>query len=443
MDDISNIIFHLMGLGFFLFLSSFFSSAETALFSLSEAKVEKLRQGSSKIDKFVAGILDNPRRLLITILVCDTLVNVASASIIASFATALLGNKGIGVAIGITTVLLLVFGEITPKTIAINNAEPISKLVAYPLEFFSRLIFPIRIILSSMTESLVQFMSSDDVVSKDKITTEELKTMVDIAEEEGLIEQQEKEIINAIFDLRNITAAEIMVPRTEMICASDNSTLQQVFDLARSTGHSRIPVYRDDIDYISGIAYIRDFLMWRRYNVNYMTVEQFLNKHRKIWPHGKNTLIREPFFAPETRTGIGLLQDFRKHRIRMAILLDEYGGTAGLVTMNDLLEELVGEISSERDNVPEGFRQIDELTTIMSGGASIRNVNKRLDLNLPTEGDIDTIGGYVVSLIGRIPELGEIIFADGLEFKITGEDGRRITEILIRKFQEKEEEYSG
>jgi len=442
--DISSIFLLLIALGLLLSLSAFFSISETALFSLSKAKIEKLRRSDGKLDKFVAKILDDPRRLLITILIGNTLVNTASASIVASFATSNLKNREIGIAIaiaiGITTIMLLIFGEIVPKTIAIHHAESVSKFVVYPIDFFSRLFSPVRRLFSSMTDSLIEFMSGDEQDSEDRVTTEELKTMVDIAEEEGSIEQQEKEIINAIFDLRHITAAEIMVPRTEMICASDDMTLQQVFELGRELQRSKIPVYKDDIDNIFGIAYIRDFPMWRRYNVNSLTTAEFVNRREKLWTYGHGTLIREPFFAPETRTGIGLLQDFREQKTRMAILLDEYGGTAGLVTMKDLLKELVGEISEEHGDTVEEFRQVDDRTTIVLGKASIRDVNKRLELDLPTEGDIDTIGGYVVSLFGRIPDVGETISADSINFEVMGEDGRRISEVLIKKTQDAVEE---
>jgi putative hemolysin len=432
-NDISSIFLLLIVLGFLILLSAFFAVSETALFSLSKAKIERLRRSDSKLDRFVAKLLDDPSRLLITILIGNTLVNTASASLVASFVTSHMENRGIGIAIaiGFTTVTLVIFGDIMPKTIAIHHAEPISKFVAYPIDLFSKLISPVRRIFSSMTNSLIEFMSGDD--SEDKVTTEELKTMVEMAEEDGSIEQQEKEIINAIFDLRHITAAEIMAPRTEMLCASDDMTLEQVFKLGRKSQRSKIPVYKDDIDHIFGIVYIRDFLMWQRYNVNSLTIAEFMNKREKLWTGGPGTLIREPFFAPETRYGIGLLQDFRENKTRMAILLDEYGGTAGLVTMKDLLKELVGEISEEHSDSVDEFRKIDDHTTIVLGKASIRDVNKKLELDLPADGDIDTIGGYVISLFGRIPDLGETISSDMAEFEIAGEDGRRITEVLIRK----------
>ncbi|MDQ1317106.1 MAG: HlyC/CorC family transporter [Candidatus Poribacteria bacterium] len=430
-NDISSIFLLLIVLGFLILLSAFFAVSETALFSLSKAKIERLRRSDSKLDRFVAKLLDDPSRLLITILIGNTFVNTASASLVASFVTSIMGNRGIGIAIGVTTVTLVIFGDIMPKTIAIHHAEPVSKFVAYPIDLFSKLISPVRRIFSSMTNSLIEFMSGDD--SEDKVTTEELKTMVEMAEEDGSIEQQEKEIINAIFDLRHITAAEIMAPRTEMLCASDDMTLEQVFKLGRKSQRSKIPVYKDDIDHIFGIVYIRDFLMWQRYNVNSLTIAEFMNKRENLWIGGQGTLIREPFFAPETRYGIGLLQDFRENKTRMAILLDEYGGTAGLVTMRDLLKELVGEISEEHGDSIDEFREIDDQTTVVLGKASIRDVNKKLELDLPADGDIDTIGGYVISLFGRIPDVGETISSDIAEFEIAGEDGRRITEILIRK----------
>ncbi|MGB9596967.1 MAG: hemolysin family protein [Candidatus Poribacteria bacterium] len=440
MDDISYILFYLIVLGLLLFLSAFFSMSETTLFSLSETRIEWLRRSKSKIDRFVVKLLDNPRRLLITILIGNTLANTALASIFASFTISVFGYSGASIAVIISTVLIVIFGDIMPKTIAIYHNEAISKVVAYPIDFFSRAISPIRKVFSLMTDSVIDFMSGDESESKEKITQEDLKIVVDMAEEDGSIEKQEKEIINAILDLRYITAAEVMVPRTEMTCASDDMTLQQVFDLGREFKRSKIPVYKDDIDNIFGIVYIRDFPIWRRFNILPMTVAEFVDKRDKIWSRGSNTLIREPFFAPETRTGIGLLQDFHDKKTHIAILLDEYGGTAGLVTMKDLLTELVGEFSDEHEETIEEFQMIDGITAIVSGKASIRNVNKKLDLDLPTEGDIDTIGGYVISLLGRIPNVGEKISVDSVEFEIIGEDGRRITELLIKKQQNTKEE---
>lgn len=259
MDTIS-VLLHVLGLAFLLSLSAFFSGSETALFSLSKTQVERLRQGTSKSGTIAAGLLDTPRRLLITVLVGNMFVNVASASLVASFTTALLGNKGVGVAIGVTTILLLVFGEVTPKTIAVHNAEHISKLIAYPIKFFSTLIFPLRVALRFLTNSLIRLLGRDSVPVEDRLTTEELRVMVEMAEEGGSIKEQERDLLTTIFDLKNITAAEIMTPRTEMICIPEDSTLQQVFDLARTVGRSRIPVYRDDMDHISGIVYVSGFI---------------------------------------------------------------------------------------------------------------------------------------------------------------------------------------
>jgi len=433
--DTASVLLHLAGLTFLLFLSAFFSGSETALFSLSRTQVEKLRQGADKSGVIAAGLLDTPRRLLITVLVGNMFVNVASASLVASFATTLLGNKGVGIAIAVTWVLLLIFGEITPKTIAVHNAESFSKLVAYPIQLFSRLIFPLRIMLRFVTNALMRLAGGDSIPIEDRLTTEEFKVMVEIAEEGGSIKEQEREMLNTIFDLRNITAAEIMVPRTEMICVSEDSTLQQVFDLARTVGRSRIPVYKDDIDHVSGIAYVMDFSIWRHHDIYGMTIGEFRRKSQEMWREGKDTLIRQPFFVPETRTAMGLFQDFHDRGVQMAILLDEYGGTAGLVTMENLIEEVVGELNDEYDAALKSFRSLNTSATMVSGGTSIRNVNKKLGLNLLAEDDedIDTIGGYVLHLFGRVPETGEAFVTDELEFIAAEVSKQRITHVAIRK----------
>lgn len=426
--DISSVIFHLIGLGFLLSLSAFFSGSEIALFSLSKSQVDRLQEINSRVNKLVVKLLNDPHRLLITILVGNTLVNTASASLVAFYATTLFGDKGIGLAIGLTTILLLIFGEIIPKIIAVQNSEVLSKIVSYPLDSFSKIIYPVKVILEFITDKLIKFLSRNIQAIDDRITPEELKTAVYIAEEEGSIKQQEKEIITTIFDLKNITAAEIMVPRTEIICADDGMTLQELFNIARDSKHSRIPIYKDDIDNIYGIAYMRDFPLLRKYELNRITIQEFLSSYGN-----EEILIRKPFFAPETRTAIGLLQDFREQRVQIAILLDEYGGTAGLVTMADLVNELVGEFTGSYDSATYKFRFIDEFTTIVPGRTSIRNVNKKLDLDLPAEEDVDTIGGYVISLLGHIPQQGEIISDSNLEFEIVSMKDRSINEVIIRK----------
>jgi putative hemolysin len=360
-------------------------------------------------------------------------VNVASASLVASFTIAVLGDKSVGIAVGVTTILLLIFGEITPKTVAVHNAESIAKLVAYPIKLFSKLIFPLRVVLRSVTNTLMRFMAGGSIPVEDRFTTEEFRAMVEVAEEEGSIKEQEKEMLHTIFELRSITAAEIMVPRTEMVCASEDSTLQQVFDLARTVGRSRIPVYKNDTDHITGIVYIRDFPTWRHFDIYNMTVKQFLQDRGKLLPRRKDTLVRQPIFVPETRTAVDLFQDFRNKGAQMAILLDEYGGTAGLVTMEDLVEELVGEITDEYDATSKNFRHLDDSSTLVAGGTSIRNVNRRLELQLIAEEDMDTIGGYVIHLFGRIPNRGEILSAEGLEFEVAETDKQRITYVIIRK----------
>lgn len=437
--NVYNIILHLAGLGLLLSLSAFFSGSETALFSLSKIQTERLRQENGKRGAVVAGLLDNPRRLLITILVGNMFVNVASASLIASFTTQLFGGIGVevelavGVAVVVTTILLLIFGEITPKTVAVHNAELISRLVAYPIKLFSKLIFPLRVVLRFVTNTLMRFMAGGSIPVEDRFTTEEFRAMVEVAEEEGSIKEHEKEMLDTIFELRSITAAEIMVPRTEMVCTSEESDFQQIFDMARTVGRSRIPVYRDDIDHITGIVYIRDFPTWRHFDIYNMTVEQFLKDRGKLLPRKKDTLVRQPIFVPEARTAMDLFQDFRNKGAQMAILLDEYGGTAGLVTMEDLVEELVGEITDEYGAISENFRRLDDSSTLVAGGTSIRNVNRRLGLELPAAEDIDTIGGYVVHLFGRIPDSGEVLSAEGIEFKVAETDRQRITYVVIRR----------
>lgn len=441
MDKILFISFHIISLLALLMLSAFFSGSETALFSLSKIQIERFKHEHGKSSNIIAKLLANPRRALITVLVGNMTVNTALASLNASLFTNLMGNKGAGVAVGITTVLLLIFGEITPKTIAVYNAENISRLVAIPLDLFASFIFPVRYLLRKLTNFILKVIVRVNTPEEDKITTEELKAMVDAAKEEGSIVELEKDMLNTIFDLKNMTAAEIMIPRTEMICAPEDYTIQELFDLAREKGKSRIPIYKGDIDHINGIANLRDLPIWRRHNILNMTIVDFCQNSQRIWPKGKDTLIKPPFLVPETRTAIGLFQDFHDRSLEIAILLDEYGGTAGLVTINDLVRELVGETFKGRDIALKDAGY--EFAKVFPGKTSIRNINKVLGLDLPADEDVDTIGGYVMELFGYIPNRGEVILENDLEFEVAEADKQKITQIIIKKLGKSDEEDEG
>ncbi|MFQ6042839.1 MAG: hemolysin family protein, partial [Candidatus Poribacteria bacterium] len=442
------------------------SSSETALTSLTKVQIQMMREDNRKSSLAIVNFLDNPRRLFITVLLGNTFVNIAFVSITSVMLSDLLGKAAASIAtILIDTIVLLIIGEITPKTYAIRHAERFSLIVARPLWFFSMLIAPMRIILRKITDCLIPLFVGDDITETELITPDEFKAMVSAGEAEGAIKEEEREIIHNIFELHDIEAREAMVPRTEMVCQEVSATVQEAINKAKEVGHSRLPVYRGDVDNICGVFHIKDWPLWRKAGIEQLTIEDFLSRRTMLYDHpavhkavrndcpkvtversengeksrfigAENTLVRTPIYVLETKKIGPLMLELTKRKSKMAILLDEYGGVSGLITVEDIVEELVGDIVDEYDTVNDHkiVRDSNNPTTIkVSGLASIRSINKHLQLNLD-ESFADTIGGYVVNLFELIPTTGDVI-ADaqsGLEFEIAAMDGTRVDQIIIR-----------
>jgi len=458
MEDIGSLMPHLIGLGLLLIGSAFFSSSETALCSLTKVQIQRLREDNRKSSVAIVDFLDNPRRLFITVLLGNTFVNIAFVSITSIMLFDLLGKAVASIAtILIDTIVLLIIGEITPKTYAIRHAERFSLVVARPLWLFSVLIAPMRIILRRITDFLIPIFGGGDIMETELITPDEFKAMVSAGEAEGAIKEEEREIIHNIFELHDIEAQEAMVPRTEMVCLEVSATIQEAINKAKEVGHSRLPVYRGDIDNICGIFYVKDWLLWRNTGIEQLTIEDFLSRRtmiherpnveksrviplnkegRGLFNGVENTLVRTPIYVLETKKIGALMLELTKRKSKMAILLDEYGGVSGLITVEDIVEELVGDIVDEYDTV-NGHQIIydpNNPTTIkVSGLASIRSINKHLGLELD-ESQADTIGGYVVNLFELIPTTGDVIVdsQNGLDFEIAAMDGTRVDQVIIK-----------
>ena len=453
MDSI-NILPYLFGLGLLMMGSAFFSGSETALSALTKAQIQRMREDARKNCVAIVKFLDEPRRLFITVLFGNILVNMAFVSITgsliyhyifkgkppasASVTSLLLASLP---AILIETFILLIFGEITPKTYAIRHSEKFSMVVARPLWFFSVVIFPFRKILRWLTDILLPLFGVSSVDDGRPITSDELRAIVNATETEGALDAQEGEILHNIFALHDIEAKEAMTPRTEMVCVEVSTTIQEAFDKTKEVGYSRLPVYRKEIDTICGIFYVKDLPRWRglvreklgETNIEQLTIDDFLAKRLS----DENTLIRRPFFVLETKKIGALMLEMTKEKHQMAILRDEYGGVSGLVTMEDIVEEVVGEIIDEHDVVDgrEIFRDPNEPDTIgIPGLVSLRSVNKLLKLKLD-ESIADTLGGYVVSLFGSIPSDGNVIpdEQNNIEFEVFQMDGLRIDWVKIRR----------
>ncbi len=450
--EIQRLASYLVGLGLLMLCSAFFSGSETALSALTRTQIQRMRRERKKRSSAVVRFLDDPRRLFITVLFGNTLVNMAFITVTGALIYDDLfqgRNPGAAyvVAILIETGVLLLLGEITPKTFAIRNAERMSRWVASPLWVFSRLIFPFRRVLRFFTDRLLPVFGVHSMLDTVPVTSEEIRATVQVRTEEGDIDEREGQILSNIFELQDTKAKEIMIPRTKMKCVEVSATIREAFRRAIREGYSRLPVYRQSLDNICGIFYVKDLPRWKDLNTERLgkrqledlTIDEFLT-HVPILnalnPGHENTLIRPPFFVFKTRNIGALMREMTHRKQQMAILLDEFGGVVGLATAEDIVEEVVGEIEDEYDAAP-GQDVVPEAGRANSyrvpGALSLRTLNRRLKLSL----DIslaDTVGGYVTNLAGTLPQEGDLLRdeAHDIRFEVLEMAGNRIGSVRVQ-----------
>jgi putative hemolysin len=366
-------------------------------------------------------LLDDPQKTLITILTGNMFVNIAASSLATYLAIKLFGNVGIGIAGGIMIFMILVFGEIVPKSLAISNAETIAKKIARPLEIISSFLFPLILFFKIIINALYYFFGKKRIKEKKEITEEDLITLINVGKDEGVIEEEEKKMIRNIFEFGDTMVKEVMVPRVDMACISSEAKLNSILRLIKKMGHSRIPVYKETIDNIIGILYTKDLLVV--YEQWYKSKEKFDLKK----------IIRRAYFVPENKKIDDLLDIFQRDKIQIAIAIDEYGGTAGLVTMEDVVEEIVGEIIDEYDKETKLYEIIDNNTVIADGIISIDKINELLNIEIP-ENDFETLGGFIYDLMGRVPNKNETIEYINIQITIEQVVKNRIIRVIIKKF---------
>ncbi len=406
--------FKLIFLFFLLVLSGFFSGSETALISLSKIRLRKLVKEKDKQALILNEMLKNPNKMLSAILVGNNIVNVAIAAIITSLAIDALGSSGVGVATGIATLLILTFGEILPKSFATKNAEKLSLWAARPVQIMVAIFSPIVWIYSLFTEAVLKITGGEKLAPF--VSEEELRLLMDLGAEEGVIEEEEKEMIQGVFEFGDTLVREIMTQRTDMKRLDVNRTFSDVLGFVIETGHSRIPVYEDNIDNIIGMLYAKDLLQSMNDKMSFNITKS----------------LRPVFFVPETKNLDDLFREMRAKKVQIAIVLDEYGGTAGLVTLEDLLEEIVGEITDEYDVEESPVNIIDENTIVVDGKMPIDEVSELLEISLEKDGQ-ESIGGLVFSLFDRIPKENDSIESENLVFTVEEMMGKRIQRVRIRK----------
>ncbi len=395
---------------FLLLLSGFFSSAETALFSISKAKAIHLAKQKGATNRLIKKMKADPHRLLSTILIGNNFVNVGASAIATAITITLVSSHAVGIATGIMTFLILIFGEIFPKSIATRNNILIARLVIFPLYWLSVLFTPLIVFLNFIPKL------TGKIHKNPQVTEAELMTFVEVVEEEGEIKEEEKELIHKIFEFDDTNASEIMTPRADMFVIDVNKDLK-LEEIAKS-GFTRIPVIEEDIDHVVGILNIKDLL-----NHQATPAEQI--NIRKI--------MREPYFVPENMKLDKLLQQFKKRKQHIAIIIDEHGGVCGLITLEDALEEIVGEIVDETDTFEPNIVKLKPDEWRVLGKSEIDEVNEKIPMNIPDLKEYDTFSGYVLNQIGRIPrEKDEIALGDFL-ITVNAMDGNRINEYIVRQ----------
>ena len=393
-----------------LLLSGFFSSAETALFSISKAKAIHLAKEKGKVNALIKKMKDDPHRLLSTILIGNNVVNVGASAMATAMAISLLSSNAVGIATGIMTFLILIFGEIFPKSIATRNNILIARIVIFPLYWLSILFTPIIVLLNFIPKL------TGKIQKRPKVTEEELMTMVEVVEEEGEIKEEERELIYNIFEFDDTKASEIMTPRADMFVINEDEDLK-LEEIIKS-GFTRIPVIKEDIDHVIGILNIKDLFMHQATSKEEIDV-------RKI--------MREPYFVPNNKKLDNLLQQFKERKQHMAIIVDEYGGVSGLITLEDALEEIVGEIIDETDKFEPYIVKIKPNEWIVLGKSEIDEVNENIPMNIPDSSEYNTFSGYILDKIGRIPQEKEEIPLENFIATVNKMKGNRIREFIITK----------
>lgn len=393
-----------------LLLSGFFSSAETALFTISKAKAIHLAKEAGLANLLIKKMKEDPHRLLSTILIGNNVVNVGASAMATAITMKLVTSNAVGIATGVMTFLILIFGEIFPKSIATRNNVLIARLVILPIYWLSVLFTPIIFILNFIPKL------TGKMQKKPHVTEEELMAFVEVVEEEGGIEEEEKELIENIFEFDDTSASEIMTPRADMfvINVDEEPNLKEII----CSGFTRIPVIEEDIDHVIGILNIKDLFMHQVTSTGKIDARKIMN---------------EPYFVPENKKLDNLLKQFKKRKQHMAIIVDEYGGVSGLITLEDALEEIVGEIIDETDKFEPHIVKLKKDEWRVLGKSEIDEVNDRLQMGIPDSKEYDTFSGYVLGQIGRIPQEKEEIPIGEFLVTVSKMEGTRIKEYIIKK----------
>ncbi len=397
-------------------LSGLFSASEMCLFSLSHIHLKRIRDRHPHRHALIVSLLDNPRRTLITILIGNTLVNVAASAVATSLAIDFFGEMGLGISIGLMTLLLLIIGEINPKMVAMRNIEELSPLVAPVIEAVAVLTLPLRRLTRGITDLFLDLLIGESVISEPFITAQELKTLVSIGEKEGILDRGEKDMIQAVFEFGDLSVSQIMTPRVDIMGCPTTYSSSEVRKHLQEVSKTKVPVYEESLDHIVGVLSAKEFFLSAEEN----------------W----RGLIHPAAFVPVSKKVGELLSEFQKNQESLAIVVDEYGGTAGLVTLEDILEQIVGEIRDEYDVEEEHIEELDPHQFRVSGRTSLRELQQKLGVHFLDE-SAQSVAGFLLSKLGHIPKVGETVREGALLFTVEEVKRNRIRKLTIRRQERK------
>lgn len=439
MEDPESIVPQLVLILVLVLLNAFFAAAEIALVSVRRTRIKQLVEEGNRRARTVQLLIENPTRFMATVQIGVTLVGflasaVGAVSLAAPLADLLratgidlIAGNALGISVLVVTVIVgfvtLVAGEIGPKSLALQHAERIALAVGGIINFIAVLTLPAVKVVTWTSDLLVRPFGGHVRFSAPIVTEEELKMLVAAGEEEGVLEEDEKEMIHSIFEFTDTVARQVMVPRIDMKCIEVTSSLNELLEVIMRYGHSRIPVYEDNVDNILGIVHAKDLLPVLKEELHDFDIR---------------AVMRPAYFIPESKKIDELMAEFKRSKIQMAIVRDEYGGTAGLVTLEDLLEEIVGDIMDEYDIEERMIEMIDEDHAIVSARMDVDDLNDHMGLEIPESEEYETIGGFVFGLFGRQPAEGESIEHDGVKFTVWNIDGGRLNKIAIERMPEPE-----
>lgn len=397
-----------------LCLSAFFSSAETALTTVNKMRMRSLAEAGDKSAARVMKITEDPGKMLSTILVGNNIVNLSASSLMTTLTMEMFGSAAVGIATGILTLLILVFGEITPKTLSTLYAEKIALAYSGAIYWLMIVMTPVIFLVNQLSFGVLLLFRVDPNKKKEAITEDELRTIVKVSHEEGVIESEEKKMINNVFDFGESVARDIMVPRIDMVFVDVESTYEELMEIFRQERFTRMPVYEGSTDNVIGIINMKDLILYDQ--------DQ---------PFSIRDYLRQPHYTYEFKKTSELMMEMRKTLNNIVIVLDEYGATAGLLTLEDMLEEIVGEIRDEYDEDEEDdVKELAPGEYLVNGSTKLDDLNERLELKLESE-DYDSIGGLVIGLLDHLPEAGEEVTYENLHLVVESVEKNRIDTIHL------------